>query len=75
MDEWWQCEVCRSLNRLGTAECFHCGTARLIPPIPGTRVFGPDPKPAVSSGPAGSRSRLAEPPPPESGDAAREVHR
>jgi hypothetical protein len=39
MDDMWQCEVCRALNELGMPECYSCGTPRLIPPIPGTRVY------------------------------------
>ena len=52
MDDKWQCGTCGTRNDPGTAVCYHCGTPRLIPPIPGTRVYEPLPEPLVpGSGP------------------------
>ena len=45
MDDKWQCGTCGARNDPGTAVCYHCGTPRLIPPIPGTRVYDPLPEP------------------------------
>ena len=41
MDDKWQCGTCGARNDPGTAVCYRCGTPRLIPPIPGTRVYDP----------------------------------
>ncbi len=65
MDEMWQCEVCRSLNRLGFAECYSCGTPRLIPPIPGTRVYESFRASANPISPTPSTPQWAEPGPPD----------
>ena len=45
MDDKWRCGTCGTRNDPGTAICYHCGTPRLIPPIPGTRVYDPLPEP------------------------------
>ena len=45
MDDKWQCGTCGARNDPGTAICYQCGTPRLIPPIPGTRVYDPLPEP------------------------------
>lgn len=65
MDEMWQCEVCRSLNRLGFAECNSCGTPRLIPPTPGTRVYESVPASTNPISPTPSTPQRAEPGPPD----------
>jgi hypothetical protein len=64
MDEVWQCEVCRSLNRLGMAECYSCGTPRRIPPIPGARVYESVPASANPITRTASTPQPAEPQPP-----------
>jgi hypothetical protein len=64
MDEMWQCEVCRSLNRLGMAEGYSCGTPRLIPPIPGARVYESVPASAKPITRTASTPQPAEPQPP-----------
>jgi hypothetical protein len=46
MDDKWQCGTCGARNDPGTAVCYRCGTPRLIPPIPGTRVYDPVRRPA-----------------------------
>ena len=43
MDGTWRCGECGAFNLAGTATCYSCGTARLIPPIPGTRIYEPVP--------------------------------
>ena len=64
MDEMWQCEVCRSLNHRGMPECYSCGTPRLIPPIPGTRVYEPELPSTNVISPTPSTPQPAEPQPP-----------
>ena len=64
MDDMWQCDVCRSFNRPGMAKCYSCGTPRLIPPIPGTRVYESVPASANPISPTPSTPQLAEPRPP-----------
>jgi len=59
MDDKWQCGTCGLRNDPGTAVCYHCGTPRLIPPIPGTRVYDPVLEPE------GSEHQPAEPAEPE----------
>ncbi len=55
MDDKWQCGTCGARNDPGTAVCYRCGTPRLIPPIPGTRVYDPLRRPA-EPGPAPAES-------------------
>jgi hypothetical protein len=69
MDDMWQCEVCGALNNPGMPECYKCGTPRLIPPIPGTRIYDQAPTPADHEDAPASSMQPEEPGPaaPESG--------
>ena len=31
-EAWWACDACRSFNEPSLGACYHCGTARPVPP-------------------------------------------
>ena len=63
MDDRWQCRTCGARNDPGTVGCCRCGTPRLIPPIPGARVYDPVREPA------GAGKAPVEPRPPAASES------